>query len=102
MWRPHPDNATAEAWRDLTETMAAALKTAEARGVVLAMEPEVNNVVSSPKLARKLIDEMQSPALKVCLDPANVFAEGELPRMTEVLDETFELLGPHVAYAHAK
>src|SRR5207237_8549528 len=45
MWRPHPDNGTPEAWRDLVASMAGAAEIAERRGVVMALEPEVANVV---------------------------------------------------------
>jgi sugar phosphate isomerase/epimerase len=102
MWRNHPDNRTPEAWADMRATMAAALEIAERHGVVLAMEPEVNNVVDSPATARQLIDELGSPRLKVCIDGANIFHTGQLPRMAEVLDEAFQQIGDHVAFAHGK
>jgi sugar phosphate isomerase/epimerase len=70
--------------------------------VVLAFEPEVNNVVDSAQKARRLLDEMASPCLKVTIDPANLFHAGELPRMGEVLDEAFALVGKDVVLAHAK
>jgi sugar phosphate isomerase/epimerase len=38
----------------------------------------------------------------VVLDPANLFHAGELPRMSEILDEAFDLLGRDIALAHAK
>jgi sugar phosphate isomerase/epimerase len=102
MWRAHPDNGTPEAWRDMLDSVGKAAGIAERAGVTLAFEPEVANVVGSSVNARQLIDEVRSPALKVCIDGANVFAAGQLPRMAEVLDEMFQLLGDHVAFAHAK
>ena len=36
------------------------------------------------------------------MDASNLFGEGDLPRMTEILDEAFELLGDHIAIAHGK
>lgn len=102
MWRPHPDNGTPEAWRDMLATMQAAVTSAEEYGVTLAFEPEVSNVVDSAQKARRLIDEMQSPNLKVVMDGANIYHKGELPRMREILTEAFDLLGPDIALAHAK
>ena len=102
MWRAHPDNNSAAAWRDLVKSMRQALEVAEEYEVTLAFEPEVANVVDSAQKARRLIDEMQSPYLKVCMDGANIFHKGELPKMREILDEAFELLGDHIALAHAK
>ena len=102
MWRPHPDNQSADAWRELTATMAQALPLAEAHNVILGVEPEVSNVIDSAERARRLLDEMKSPNLKIVMDGANLFHHGELPRMSEILDHAFELLGDDIIIAHAK
>jgi sugar phosphate isomerase/epimerase len=70
--------------------------------VVLAFEPEVNNVVNSAQKARRLMDEIGSPFLKVTFDAANLFPTGQLPRMKEILDEAFTLIGKDIVLAHAK
>ncbi|MYE90375.1 sugar phosphate isomerase/epimerase [Candidatus Poribacteria bacterium] len=102
MWRRHPDNDTPEAWDDLVVSMRQAIEVAEEYQVTLAFEPEVANVVDSAIKARRIIDQIGSPYLKVVMDGANIFHTGELPRMREILDEAFELLGEHIAFAHAK
>jgi sugar phosphate isomerase/epimerase len=102
MWRRHPDNDSPEAMADLVAVLRAAARTAEDHGVTLAFEPEVNNVASSPERARQLIDEVGSPAVKVVMDPANIFKAGQLPQMQDKLREAFALLGHDVALAHAK
>lgn len=102
MWRRHPDNATPEAWRDMIASMREAANIARQYRVTLAFEPEVNNVVDSAKQARRLMDEIASPHLKVTFDAANLFHAGELPRMSEILDEAFALIGRDVVLAHAK
>lgn len=101
-WRSHPDNASPSAWADLVEAMEAAVAIAEARDVTLAFEPEVGNVVDSAARARLLLDRIGSPRLKVVLDPANLLRPRDLPRMGEVIDEAFDLLGPDLALVHAK
>jgi sugar phosphate isomerase/epimerase len=70
--------------------------------VVLAFEPEMSNVVGSARKARRLLDEIGSPHLRVTIDPANLFHAGELPRMKEILDEAFALVGRDIVLAHAK
>ena len=102
MWTFHPDNDTPEAWAEMVETMEEAVQIAEARGATLAFEPEVNNVVDTAEKARLLLDEISSPHLQVVIDGANLFHEGELPSMHEILDEAFDLLGDSIRRAHAK
>jgi sugar phosphate isomerase/epimerase len=102
MWRPHPDNGSAEAWRDMAACVREATDIARQAKVVLAFEPEMSNVVDSARKARRLLDEIASPHLKVTIDPANLFHTGELPRMKEILDEAFALLGKDMVLAHAK
>ena len=75
---------------------------AERHDVTLAFEPEVSNVVDTAAKARRLLDELRSPALKVVLDGANLFHAGELPRMRAILDEAVASLGDDIVLAHAK
>ncbi len=93
MWRYHPENDAPEAWQGLLASMERALVITEEYEVTLAFEPEVNNVVDSAEKGRRLLDEIRSPRLKVVMDAANLFREGELPHADEILDEAFELLG---------
>lgn len=102
MWRPHADNNSPEAWRDMASCVHEAADMARQANVVLAFEPEVNNVVDSAKKARRLMDEIGSPHLKVTMDAANIFHKGDLARMSEVLDEAFALIGKDIVLAHAK
>lgn len=102
MWRRHADNDTPEAWRDMVACVREATNIARQSRVVLAFEPEVNNVVNSAQKARRLMDEIGSPFLKVTLDAANLFPAGKLPQMKEILDEAFALIGKDIVLAHAK
>ena len=102
MWRRHPDNDSPEAWRDMVACVREATDIARQAGVTLAFEPEVNNVVDSAQKARRLLDEIGSPHLKVTMDAANIFHAGELARMSEVLDRAFALIGKDIVLAHAK
>jgi sugar phosphate isomerase/epimerase len=102
MWRAHRQNDSAAAWRDLQASMREAIKIADRHNVCLGIEPETANVVNSARKARRLLDEMASPRLKVVLDAANLFRPGARARMAETLDEAFALLGPDIALAHAK
>jgi sugar phosphate isomerase/epimerase len=102
MWRNHPDNKSAEAWRDMAACVREASEIARQTKSVLAFEPEVNNVVDSASKARQIMDEIGSAHLKVTMDPANIFPAGTLPRMKEILEEAFSLVGRDIVLAHAK
>ena len=102
MWNHHPDNASPEAWEDLVASLEAVLPLAEEAGITLAFEPEVANVIDSCQKARRLLDQMGSRRLGVVIDGANIYHEGELPRMRDMLDEAFDVLADDVALAHAK
>ena len=101
-WRWHPDNDSKAAWKDLVHSMEVALCIADEYDVVLAIEPEVTNVISSPIKARQLLDEMKSSYLKVVIDGSNIFSAGDLERMHEVLDKAFEYIHDDIVIAHAK
>jgi len=102
MWRRHPDNDLPEAWADLLASVAEVVPVAEANAVTLGVEPEIANVVDSAKKARRLMDEIGSPRLKVIMDGANIFHTGELARVREMLDEAFALVGNDIILAHGK
>ena len=102
MWRGHPANRRPAAWADLLRAMEQAIAIAEEHDLLLAVEPETANVVDSPARARRLLDELRSPRLKIIIDPANLFHAEDLPRQRAILDAAFDLLGPDIVLAHAK
>ena len=102
MWRWHPENVRRSTWDSMIESMRLAARIAVRHEVTLAFEPELNNVVNSVSKARRLLDEIGSPWLKVVIDPANLIRPGELSRMSEVFEEAFDWLGPDIVLAHAK
>jgi sugar phosphate isomerase/epimerase len=102
MWKSHPENLRRATWDTLVTSMREAIRIADRHEVILAFEPETNNVVNSVARARMLLDEVASPWLKVVIDPANLLRPGELPRIGEVIDEAFDWLGPDIVLAHAK
>ncbi len=102
MWRGHPENSSPEAWHDFTATLEKALDLAERHDVALGIEPEPANVVDSARKARQLLDEYQSPRLKIIFDPANLVGPGSHGNPRAAIDEGFDLLGPDIALAHAK
>lgn len=104
MWRWHEANGTKAAWDDLLETMRSVLRIAEAHDLLLGVEPEASNCISTADRCRRLIDEIKSPRLKVVMDVANLFQTGQASHanVRPIMRRAFELLGDRVALAHGK
>ena len=101
-WRHHPDNATPEAWADLSASLSDALVIAERHDLTLAVEPEPANVMRDALTARRLMDEIGGDRLKIILDPANIVAGALDCPPAESLADAFALLGGDIVVAHAK
>lgn len=101
-WGEHRDNNSPEAWRDLLEAMGTAVEIAERYYVDLGIEPELANVVNSAAKARRLIDELKSPRIKIVLDPANLFEVETLEEQRTIVSSAIDLLGDRIVMAHAK
>jgi len=102
MWHEHPDNHTAEAWRDLVESMRAAIAIADRHDLDLGIEPELANVIDSAAKAKALIDEIGSPRLRIVLDPANLFEVQPVEQQRRIVADAIELLADRISLAHAK
>lgn len=104
LWSPHPDNDTEEAWNDMLDTVSRCTKIAEEYGITLAVESEASNIISTPKRARRLMDTVGSPNLKMILDCANLFHAGEAHKenVREILEHAFALYGNDIVLAHGK
>ncbi len=101
-WRHHSDNQSPDAWRDLMNEMRQAAKLAETHDVDIGIEPELANVVNSAKTARKLIDELGSPRVRIVLDPANLFETAETGARHAIIEQAVDSLADRIAMAHAK
>ena len=104
MWCRSPENDTLKAWMDICRTMEQALALAEHYSIALGLEVEASNVINTPEKARRLIDDMASPCLKVLLDGANLFPPGSCraENAGPILDRAFDLLGGDIVAVHGK
>ena len=97
-----PTTTTPEAWHDLIQSMQTAIDIANRFNVDLGIEPELANVVNSAAQARRLINDLKSPRLKIVLDPANLFETETIEEQRRIVSHALDLLGEHIAMAHAK
>ena len=104
MWAPHPDNNTPEVWKDMARVLDQLILIAEKYDVNLGIETEASNVINTAARAKRLIEEVQSPQLKIILDAANLFSMGMAKRekVRSVISEGIELLAPWIVMAHGK
>lgn len=104
MWKWHSENSSGQAWKELLETTKALVEVAEKYQIYLGVETEASNVVSSPELARRLLDEINSPYLKIILDCANLFHENTAnsANVRGIIKNAFDLLGNDIILAHGK
>ncbi len=102
MWRAHPDNESPEAWTDLRIGIHRALDLADQHDLRLGIEPELGNVINSAPKARRLLDEMRSPRLKIIIDGANLLRPSDISRASAIWNEAFQLLEKEIVVAHAK
>ncbi len=101
-WRGHPGNNEPEAWRDLLAAMETAIRIADQYDIELGIEPELANVVDSAKKARRLLDEIASPRLRIILDPANLFETATADDQRAIVSAAVDLLAGRIAMGHAK
>lgn len=103
MWQWHPENSDPSAWEDLCAVLERLLDAARPANVVLGIEPERNNVVSSARAARRLLDQFGDDHLKIIIDPANLLTPATARRgQAAILRDAFELLHSDVVMVHAK
>lgn len=101
-WKWHPENASVESWKTMCRTMEQLIEIAEKYDVLLGVEPELANIVRTPKLARKLIEDMQTDRIRIVLDAANLFEMAKRAEINDLIDEALDEIGEYVFMAHAK
>jgi len=101
-WKLHPDNSGAAAWEEMCAEFRWLLPIAEKHKVLLGVEPELANVVSSAQRARRLLDTFHSPFIRIVFDPANLFEVATLEEQHSTIQHAIDLLGDSIALAHAK
>lgn len=93
---------TEEALQLFIERLKPIVAYAESMGVVFAIEPVFRHIVCSPKRARRVLDEINSPNLQIIFDPVNLLDMANYRERDEVFQEAIDLLGPDIAMVHLK
>jgi len=101
-WDDSPENATEAAYQQCRASLEKFAKMAEKTGAVISIEAYWKNVISSPERTQRLFADIQSPALKLVMDPCNYFRKAQLAQMQPMLKDIFQRVGAQTVIAHAK
>ena len=85
------------AWTTLMNRLEEPLHIADDAGITLVMETAISGNVTSALLARKLIDALDAPHLKVLWDPCSSLYCTEVP-----YPDAYEAIREHIAHVHLK
>ena len=97
-----PECRTEEALQLFINNVRPVVEYAEKMGVVFAIEPVYTHIVSDPKRARRVLDEIDSPNLQNIFDPVNMLHIENYQNRQEVIEEAIDLLGSDIAMVHLK
>ncbi|MGO4936103.1 sugar phosphate isomerase/epimerase family protein [Fundicoccus sp. Sow4_H7] len=77
---------------------------AEKHGVIVAIEGGINHPIYSPKMMKRLLDEVDSNNMQVILDVVNyIFPDNaSVETQHQIIDEAFDLFGDRITVIHAK
>ena len=97
-----PECHTEEAFRSFLYGLKPVVRYAEQMGVIIGIEPVATHIVHTPKLARRMLDEIASPNLQIIFDPVNLLYIENYEKRDEILGEATELLAEEIAVVHIK
>jgi len=101
-WVESPRNYTEEGYVECRQAFEKLVKSAEKTRAIISIEAYWRNVIDSVARAQRLFKDIDSPSLKLVMDPCNYFRKEDLPRMDAMLKEIFERIGRQTVIAHAK
>lgn len=97
-----PECKSEEALQTFITNLRPIVEYAEKMGVIVAIEPVVRHIVHSPKVARRVLDTIQSPNLQIIFDPVNLLDMDNYKDRDAIINEAIELLGKDTAVVHIK
>lgn len=91
-----------EAYTLFKNNLKQAVSYAGKYGITLAIEPVYKHTIWCPARARRLLDEIGSPNLRIIFDPVNLIDPELTESRDEVLGEAMDLLSEEIAEIHLK
>ena len=78
------------------------VREAEERGVILAVEPVCTHIVHDAALAERMLEELNSPNVKIILDAVNLIDSAHTDGAEELIRDAVRRLGPETCVLHMK
>ena len=97
-----PENHTEWALASLIENLKRVVDYAERMGVCVGIEPVYNHIMCDVERTRKVLDAVNSPNLRVILDPINLLNVDNEKQHEKIVEGAFELLGDEIDAIHIK
>jgi len=101
-WTWHENNDSEEAFLEVLRVFKEILPVAEAAGVYLTIEPAYHHVISTPARLKRLVNELDSPNVRVIFDLFNLLHKGNTDQQGQLVDEMVELFSDKIMIVHAK
>lgn len=95
-------NFTEEAYKIARDSVIDLVSFAEHFGVIVGIEPGINHPLYTYQLTKRLVDEVQSPNLKIILDCANLISLDNYRQQEYITSQALEILHDHICSIHLK
>lgn len=101
-WTWHPDNGSEAAFAEVLRIFRELLPVAAAAGTYLTIEPAYHHVISTPARLKRLVDELDSPNVRVIFDLFNLLHHGNTHEQRQLVDEMVTYFNDKIVIVHAK
>lgn len=101
-FKKQPHVTEKEALNALYRSISEILPHAQSLGVTVAVEPVYYHALSTPELAKQLLDDMACKNLKVIFDPVNLLSFEQVETQHDLFKRAIDLLGDRIAAVHIK
>ena len=97
-----PENHTDTALHIFIENLKRIVEYAENMGVCIGIEPVYKHIMCNVERTRKVLDAVNSPNLRVILDPINLLNAENEKQHEKIVEEAFDVLGNEIDAIHIK
>jgi L-ribulose-5-phosphate 3-epimerase len=96
------DNFTETAYQQTLASVKIVVEEAQRCGVIVGIEAGLNHPIYSPTVVKRLLDDVNSNAMQIVLDPTNLIDASSWQQQQPLIEQSFELFGDRIAIVHLK